>query len=386
MPEPVCDLVLLSWNHLEETRPCLESLVASTQVPVRLLIVDNGSAPEVRQFLASVKPRGTIQEVVLLQNETNEGFSRGMNRGMQTSRAPFVCLLNNDLTFTTGWLEEMLEVARAHPEVGIVNPASNNFGNRPPSGVSIEEHAASLKSLHGQYTEVGMGIGFCLLVRREVLNRLGGLTEEVERIFFEDEDFSMRAQGAGYRCVVAEASYVYHAEHRTVRKMPEREALFATNQRWCNEKWGRWVRMVWPRFDPVVAGSTELRGWLEQLLTWTRRRVHVYVYCPNPVPAPGSSGQPPHLTKTAVFRSVGLVPHVDIHWHPVPSRLVRWAATGYIVKRRKKPFDLIVAPDDRWARMITRLRWLHRAEVIPESDEEGLTRQWQRQSRTPVRT
>src|SRR3989338_7852427 len=128
---PICDLVLLSWNHLEETRPCLESLLAATRVPCRLLIVENGSEEDVRAFLAEVKPRGAIQEVVVLQNERNEGFPRGMNRGIRASTAPFVCLLNNDLRFTVGWLQEMINVAGSHPTIGVVNPESNTFGNRP---------------------------------------------------------------------------------------------------------------------------------------------------------------------------------------------------------------------------------------------------------------
>ena len=369
----VCDLVLLSWNHLEETRPCLASLVANTRLPVRLFLVDNGSEPEVRTFLASVKPQGQVQEVVLIQNETNEGFPRGMNRGIRASSAPFVCLLNNDTRFTAGWLEELIGIASAHPEVGLVNPASNTLGSRPARGVSLEEHGASLRSKSGQHTEVGMCIGFCLLIKREVIDRIGELTEEVERGFFEDEDYSMRAQRAGYRCVVAEASYVYHAEHRSLPEGSERDALFTRNQRWCDEKWGRRIRIAWPHFSDAVPASPELRQWLERVLDWTRRRTHVYVYCPTP----------PGMTRAALFNSVGLVPHADVHWHAVPRHPARWAAIGSILKRQKKRFDIIVAPDASWAQGIKRMSWLHRADVIPESDEERLKRCWQLRARLP---
>src|SRR3989338_4951567 len=119
MDTPLCDLVLVSWNHLEETRPCLETLFEATGVLVRLFIVDNGSTPEVRTFLRTVTPRGCITEVVLLQNETNEGFPRAINRGIQASTAPFVCLLNNDLLFTRGWLEELIDVANSRSEIGV---------------------------------------------------------------------------------------------------------------------------------------------------------------------------------------------------------------------------------------------------------------------------
>ena len=372
MGEPVCDLVLLSWNHLEETQPCLESLLSATRVPCRLFIVDNGSEEDVRAFLQAVKPRGAIQEIVVLQNETNEGFPRGMNRGIAASHAPFVCLLNNDLRFTVGWLQEMIDVAQANPTVGVINPASSTLGNYPPKGMSLQAYADGLRQFHGQYVEVGMCIGFCMLIKREILNRIGGLNEEVERIFFEDEDFCMRAQQAGFQCVVAAGSYVYHAEHKTVRKMPEREALFTKNQRWCHQRWGRWVRVAWPRFEPVEPGSEELRQWLERLLVWTRRRTHVYVYYPTP----------PRMTKEALFRSVGLVPHADIHWCTIPKTWAPVTALGSILTRRKKPFDLIVAPQARWGRSVEGWRWLHRARVVPESDDAQLTARWKETSRS----
>ncbi len=56
MTDPLVDLVLLSWNHWEQTGPCLESLFRSTTVPCRLLIVDNGSEPEVRERLRKLTP------------------------------------------------------------------------------------------------------------------------------------------------------------------------------------------------------------------------------------------------------------------------------------------------------------------------------------------
>jgi cellulose synthase/poly-beta-1,6-N-acetylglucosamine synthase-like glycosyltransferase len=294
-----------------------------------------------------------------------------MNRGIQASTAAFVCLLNNDLRFTPGWLEELLDLARRHPDIGVINPESNTFGHVPPPGVELHEYAAALKARRGLYTEVGMCIGFCFLIRRELLNAIGGLTEEVERIFFEDEDYCMRAQQAGFRCAVAASAYVWHAEHQTVKKMPEREALFARNQRWCNERWGRRLRLAWPRFEPPEPGSDELRAWLSRLLEWARRRNHVYVYTPA------------SQTMRSLFESVGLTPHADIHWHAVPGRMARLAATARILKRTKKRFDIIVAPEPRWGKALGGLRWWHTARIVPETDESQLQQQWLNASRSP---
>ena len=236
----------------------------------------------------------------------------------------------------------------------------------------MDAYAKQRRVLHGQFTEVGMGTGFCMLITRELIDRIGGLTDEVDRMFFEDEDFSMRAQQAGYHCVVAEASYVWHAEHQSVRTVPEREAIFTRNRRWCEERWGRWVRIAWPRFEPVVPGSDDLRQWLEQLVRWARRRTYVYVFCPTP----------PGMSMRSLFRSVGLTPHVDVEWHSIPKALAPLAAGGLIMKRRKKRFDIIVTPTPRWGQRLSTLQWLHRATVVPAEDEEQLTSQWQQKSRS----
>ena len=367
MTTPVCDLILLSWNHLDQTQPCLESLFQSTQaVPCRLIIVDNGSEPHVREFLRSVKPAGAIQEVILLQNDKNEGFPAGMNRGIRESRAPYVCLLNNDLIFTPLWLSKMIQVAEAHPEIGVLNPASSTFGDYPPPGSSLEAYAQYLEVKRGLYVEVGMCIGFCMLIKRKVIDAVGLLTEEVERIFFEDEDYCMRAKVAGYQCVVVSGSYVHHAEHKTVTKMPEREALFSRNQQWCHEKWGRWLRIAVPRSTEIRLDDPVLPDWLRQLVAWVRERTHVYVYAPMAM----------KVSKEELFRAVGLVPHADIHWHTVPTNFSRLSAAAAILKRRKKPFHAIIAPDAQWETQMRRLQWLHGAQVIPTANANGLEQLW----------
>lgn len=371
MTQPQCDLILLSWNHQEETQPCLDSLFQATDVPARLLIVDNGSEPPVRRFLAAVKPRGMITEVRLLQNERNEGFSRGMNRGIRASTAPYVCLLNNDVRVTRGWLRQMLAVADAHPTIGVVNPDHTTADGEQ---ATLEVRADRLAAQRGRYTELGMCNGFCMLVKRDVLDRIGLLSEEVERIFFEDEDFCMRAKVAGYQCVFAHAAFVRHTEHRTVGRMREREALFERNRHWCYQQWGGWIRVAWPRLTPILPGSQDLRVWLERLLYWARHRGYVYVDCPTPA----------GMSKEALFASVGLAAHGDIYWRPLPRVGARWTALGRILKRRKKPFDIIVAEDEASVHRLQRWAWWHQAIVVRDTDDNALERAWSHRSRYPL--
>ncbi|MBI2174376.1 MAG: hypothetical protein HYU33_04195 [Candidatus Omnitrophica bacterium] len=211
-----------------------------------------------------------------------------------------------------------------------------------------------------------MCIGFCFLIKRELLDRIGPLTEEVERIFFEDEDFCMRATEAGFQNVVAEASYVYHAEHKTVRKMPEREALFARNRDWLREKWGRRLRIAWQRQNPLILGSDDLRSFLQELVAWARKRTLLYVY------SPGKDS-----VRDALFRSVDLTPHADIHWHAVPPLFSSWHSAMRILMRRKKRFDIIISKDPAWQRMMCSLQWWHGAVVVSE-DPHAIEATWKK--------
>lgn len=367
MTDSICDLIVLSWNQLEQTRPCLESLFKHTDVPSRLLLVDNGSEPEVRAFLRGVAPAGMICEVRLIQNETNEGFPRGMNRGLRASSAPYVCLLNNDLLMTPQWLSRMIRVAESDAAIGLVGPSSNTYGERPPAGMSIDAYAEQLEDQHARYVEAGMCIGFCVLIKRSVIERIGLLTEEVDRVFFEDEDYAIRAQQAGFRCALSRAAYVFHREHQSVKHLPERDALFERNQRWCREKWGRRLRLACPRAEQVVPGSGELRQWLQRLIELARQRCHVYAYAPTPA----------GCSVDALFDSVGLIRHVDVLWHRMPAAAPRLAATVRILLRRKKPFDAILAPEAGWAAWFRALRGLHGAQVIEPDDQPGLDALWQ---------
>jgi hypothetical protein len=92
----------------------------------------------------------------------------------------------------------------------------------------------------------------------------------------------------------------------------------------------------------------------------------VDVYCPTPA----------GITTPELVRSVGLLPHADVHWYPVPTTLGALASAGMILQRQKKRFDIIVAPDADWGRLRERLRWAHRAAVIPGSDEPRLLDAW----------
>jgi len=298
-----------------------------------------------------------------------------MNRGLRASTAPYVCLLNNDLLFTPGWLERLLEVASAHPEVGILNPASNTFSEAPPRGVSLEEYGRRLAAKQGRYFELGTCVGFCMLIARPVVEQIGYLDESVNQIFFEDTDYCRRAVEAGFRCGLVPAAYVWHHEHRTVRAMAQREQIFQENRRRFEARWGRPLRILYVTRSPLTARAAATQETLTRSVAWARRGAFIHVVHPQ---ANGT------VSKPELFASVQLADHADVWVVPVAPGRWRWTALWRLVRRRKKPFDLLVTDDPQLLRWSRRLGAWHRAVSVAADDEAGLQQAWQQQSRSPL--
>lgn len=241
--ETQCDLVLLTWNHLEVTQRCLKSIFQYTDIPSRLLIVDNGSdQPGAAEYLKTIKPERAVREVVCLRNEADYGFAKGMNRGLgyvlEHQPANYICVISNDVVMTSGWLTELTRIAAARPDIGFVNPLSTNFGFYPDQGVDINKYGLDVtRSGKGRWRELGSCVGFCFLTKKEVLEKTGLFDEIYGMAYYEDADLSKKAQSAGYRCVLAEGSYVYHEQGKSFGKGQEKSPLFLKNEEIFYSRW-----------------------------------------------------------------------------------------------------------------------------------------------------
>jgi GT2 family glycosyltransferase/tetratricopeptide (TPR) repeat protein/SAM-dependent methyltransferase len=244
-PAPAADygltsIVIVTHNELAYTRECLDGIRARTDEPYELIVVDNGSTdgtPAYLQRLGSVR---------VIANPDNRGFPAAANQGIRAARGSQVLLLNNDTIPTTGWLGRMLAALYSGPAVALVGPCSNCVSGEQQVPVGYDEDLVGLDGFAWDWGKAHAGVteqtdrlvGFCLLMRRELVDRIGLLDEQFGVGCFEDDDYCLRALEAGYKAVVARDAFVHHFGSRTFQaRGVDFAALMRHNHRLFCEKW-----------------------------------------------------------------------------------------------------------------------------------------------------
>lgn len=251
-------IVILTYNNLEYTRGCLESIRRHTEEgSYRIIVVDNGSIDGSREWLK------TQQDIRLRLNETNEGFPRGCNLGIAMAEPEDdILLLNNDTVVTARWLENLRACLYSSPEIGAAGAVCNHNENLQGADFrydTLEEMAEQAErnnvSDPTRWEEKIFLIGFCMLIRRAALDRAGPLDEAYSPGYVEDNDYSLRLISAGYRLMLCRDCFVHHYLGSGFRKDLSRfyPTLYA-NRRTFRHKWG----FETPAFDEVKFASLRL--------------------------------------------------------------------------------------------------------------------------------
>ena len=334
-----CDIVLLSWNNTHLIKKCVESIFENTRLPCHLIIVDNNSKPETRDYLKTLESTDTVK-VTLDFNDKNEGFSKGMNRGLRKVTAPYACILNNDTEVTRGWLNRSIEILEKNPHIGVMNPQSNIFG------VPYTKDVAEKIETQNTFKEMGMCIGFCMFIRKDVIEKIGYLdAESYPGYFFEDSDYSKRVKKAGYICALAQNAYVYHQEHQSVNKLSTKEELFKQNQKNFYAKWGKPKRILVALHTPVTWETH-----FENLLPLAKDDHFITVLTDAPPPSQNNL-------------------HTQIGIQKISSPFFKPFVIFRLLTKLKKPYDYLFIPQPDLQQFFEKTHLLYRRPLIKTYSE-----------------
>jgi GT2 family glycosyltransferase len=208
MPRPIASIILLTRDDGDYLRECLAAVKKHTDVPHEVIVVDNASRGGPPKNLGSAR---------LIRNEANRFFAAGNNQGILAARGEHVVLLNADAVPGPGWLSLLLRRSR-DPGAGLVGPCTNFASGVQhvvsPGYASMREFPSFARRWArehaGKSREAHRLIAFCLLIRREALDRVGLLDERFGPGGYEDYDYCLRVRQAGLRILLAEDAFVHH--------------------------------------------------------------------------------------------------------------------------------------------------------------------------------
>jgi len=227
---PQVTIVIPTFNRLELTKRCIESIRLHTQSPYEILAVDNGSADGTVQWLE----RNSINYI---ENKQNMGFGYACNQGIMSSYSDYVVILHNDVVVTSRWLESLINHMEKDPSLGIIGPCTNlgALSQRIPVDYEMVYQLESFawrryQENKGKSEPVEYLGGLCLLIPRWLINNIG-LFDTRLKGGFESWDLCLRSRLAGYKVAVARDVFVHHFGGRPSPSIEESGRLFS-------QKWG----------------------------------------------------------------------------------------------------------------------------------------------------
>lgn len=234
-------IVVASYNTREFLRACLLSVRAATAgLHCEIFVVDNNSTDG-----SAAMVEDHFKEVLVIKNDANEGFSRANNRALARATGAAVLLLNPDTLVPPETLTGLLAILADHPEAavlgcrivrpdGTLDEACRRSFPTPlsafarltsldrifPKSKSLAAYRRTWEDPFGRY-EVESIVGAFMLVRREVLERSGGLDEDYF-MYGEDLDWCWRLRQAGHSIWYIGDVHVVHHKGASTSGEPQR--------------------------------------------------------------------------------------------------------------------------------------------------------------------
>lgn len=249
---PELSFVIVNWNGGELLRRCLESIAAHPPgLPYEVVVVDNASTDGSREWLRTNEPARLLAGATwrLIECADNLGFGRANNRAFAATGAPLLFLLNADAELRPGACDALVSTLRGDARIGVcgprlVNPdgsTQTSVWRNPPAAwatfiapltpyrlpprrlygeLLLAEHWA-----HDRRRDVPMLGGAALVVRREVVEGVGGFDERYH-MYGEDNEWCLRVVRAGWRMVFEPAAVVmHHGGHSSRQRWTDEEKL-----------------------------------------------------------------------------------------------------------------------------------------------------------------
>ena len=240
------DIVLTTYNRLDLTRACVESVLERTSVPFRLIIVDDGSTDGTWEYLTELQD---ADQRVVAFTQDHQGYLATANRGWRIALerdGDYLVTLNNDVVVPHGWLRTLLAPMELDQKVAAVGPLSTARSQWQFAGRISELVKRTLPAPQAGYLTAGVSMlaFFCCLLRKSAVREVGLQDERFYPGPGGDDDYCFRLRAHGWKLALSLETLVEHVHGATMRELHDPRGLSGFEK--LREKWGKrvWVSVL----------------------------------------------------------------------------------------------------------------------------------------------
>ncbi|WP_339148476.1 MULTISPECIES: glycosyltransferase family 2 protein [unclassified Sutcliffiella] len=234
MGDYIYSICILTLNHINITKKCLQSLLKSKiNGKTELIIVDNGSSDGTVEWLLSFKKIHSDDNlsITIVLNDENKGCTGGRNQAMSIAKGEFIVIVDNDVEFIEeNWLIELHQYYLINENIGIIGPKLN-YACQPSviqsAGLEITETGKVIFLGEGQHEtrkefntikEVDAYQAACWLFKKSIIEKIGLFDEAFFPVQYEDIDYCFRVRDIGLKIIYYPYVKVLHHQHITTKQ------------------------------------------------------------------------------------------------------------------------------------------------------------------------
>ena len=210
-------IIIITYNSQHTIEKCLRSVLESKDnFEKRIYLIDNNSTDNTRDLIIKYEANPNIK---ITFNRENTGFAGGINQGFELSGdfAPdFYFLLNPDAEVTPDCLSQLIMTAKKDTSLGLIAPKIIDPVTQKSWFDGGRIDWLRFRAVHDKNyaSETQFLTGCALLIRKEVIQKIGNFDENFF-LYYEDDDYSLRALKAGFKLKMVGEALCYHSESQS---------------------------------------------------------------------------------------------------------------------------------------------------------------------------
>jgi glycosyltransferase involved in cell wall biosynthesis len=211
-------VVIPAYNEEDVIEGCLRSILETNRKDMEVVVVDDGSRDRTAEIVGSIRDR----RLKLIELEKNSGAARARNVGIDNAKGKYILFTDADCTVSKGWIGEHLKSLKRYDcVVGSSRPI--NADDSPVSNVFYYMAMERWNKSDGVIVSAATANGS---FRSDIFGKVR-FDEDFRTAAYEDQDFMIRVEEAGFRCGYNPDAEICHIFHETFRGQLRRVFLLS---------------------------------------------------------------------------------------------------------------------------------------------------------------